>query len=333
MGLIGSILRKATRKSNEPLNIIAFPTHERYFSNLARTNHNFYLLQLDHINTWNEHYAPIPENVILLPKGTWLPIDKSYDLILSQNKFSQIQYSLKIARQLHLPIVNIEHTAPPPNWSNKHIEGLKALKGDLNLFISEWSRKQWGWTSKEAGVIHHGIDTDIFCPAQYDRKPYILSVVNDWIQRDWCCNFQGWQRITHGLPVKPIGNTPGLSRAAKDINELIKEYQQARIFINTATISPIPTALLEAMACGCACVSLATCMVPEIIQHDYNGMISNDEQELRSYCKELLNNKEKCIRLGQNARKTIIEKFSLNKFIDNWDKIFYKTANIIYKGI
>ena len=38
---ISSIIRAATRKSGK-LNILTFPTHERYETMLCKTGHNFY---------------------------------------------------------------------------------------------------------------------------------------------------------------------------------------------------------------------------------------------------------------------------------------------------
>ena len=123
-----------------------------------------------------------------------------------------------------------------------------------------------------------------------EREPICLSVVNDWANRDWCCGFTIWQGVTKGLPVSVLGDTPGLSKPASSFDKLVRAYQSSRIFLNTSTISPVPTSLLEAMACGCAVVSTATCMIPEIIKNGVNGFISNDEEELKEMLVELLNN-------------------------------------------
>lgn len=332
MKFISNLLRKAYAKP--PYNILTFPVHEGYQTNLARTGHNFYLFQGEGLNTWKEKYRALPNNHTLLDpnKGfNQLPLDVDFDFILSQNKFGNFQIATKLAQLLHLPIVNIEHTLPVPSWPKGQVEHLKTLRGDINLFISEFSRKAWGWGEKEAGIIHHGIDTNVFCPSDDVKKEkYVLAVVNDWINRSWCCNFDGWQRITKDLPVKVLGDTPGLSAPAKDINDLVHNYRQAQVFINTATISPIPTVMLEAMACGCAVVTIDACMCPEIIQHNVNGLISKDEGQLRQYCEELLADPSKCRRLGEAARNTILEKFSLDKFVLKWNKVFDHAAEITY---
>lgn len=163
----------------------------------------------------------------------------------------------------------------------------------------------------------------------YDGYVYNCEVENDpsyviypGVVAHNCCNFQGWQRITRGLPIRVVGDTPGLSKPAPSIEALVDEYRQSLIFLNTSTISPVPTALLEAMACGCACVSTATCMIPEIIENGVNGFISNNEAELRKYCEILLEDNQFAKTLGYNATQTIKTKFNKERFLQQWDEVF-----------
>jgi len=83
---------------------------------------------------------------------------------------------------------------------------------------------------------------------------------------------------------------------------------------------------MEAMACGCAIVSTNNCMIPEIIEHGKNGLLSNDPNELRQFLEMLLNNPELARKLGDEARKTIVEKFGLERFIENWNDLLYDTV-------
>jgi glycosyltransferase involved in cell wall biosynthesis len=83
---------------------------------------------------------------------------------------------------------------------------------------------------------------------------------------------------------------------------------------------------MEAMACGCAIISTNNCMIPEVIEHGYNGLLSNDPDELTSYCELLLNKPEFARRLGNNAMLTILEKYNMQNFIDNWNTLLYNTV-------
>lgn len=329
---VGSILRKATRTPDEPLNIITFPTHERYESNLAKTGHNFYSFNAEGIKEWNETYAKLPENYRLL-RNT-LPLHVDFDIVLSQNKFGQFQHAKQIADVLHLPLVSLEHTLPAPNWTQQKREALKNMKGDYNVFISDYSVTEWQFDlAISTRVIKHCVDTDIFQNYDKERDSKLLSVVNDWINRDWCCGFTQWKQIVNkgDLPVMVVGDTEGLSKPAKDIDELVQAYNSSTIFLNTSVISPVPTALLEAMSCGCCPITTATCMIPEVIEHGVNGYMSNNMETLRGYCIELLGNPKKAKKMGEAARETILKLFNKERFLREWNELFREAAEVTYK--
>lgn len=305
--------------------VLTAPTHERYQSCLEGVPAEFHMFQNQHFKPWNEVYAKIPSNHLLLPPNH-LPIEWDYDCVLIQNKCGQYQLLGQIAASLGIPTVVLEHTLP---HNQEVAQNFNRMRGNVNVFISEYNRKAWGFEDDpNSVVIHHAVDPD-FIPGEGKREKVVLSVVNDWRNRDWCCNFSGWTRIVQGqnIPVRVVGDTPGLSKPAKDKQELISHYQNAEVFLNTSTISPIPTALLEAMSCGCACVSTATCMIPEIIEHGVNGFISNDEATLTHYCKLLLENEDLARQVGEKARETILEKFGIMKFCQNWTYLFNEISN------
>lgn len=323
-----NIINKAV-SVKEKYNILTFDTHERYQTQLAKTGHNFYAFRYPGCKHWDKTYADIPKNYYILPENSLVGgID--FDFILSQSKFGQFQCAKQLQQFLKIPIISLEHTLPIPSWPNGQLEMFRSMNGDINVFISEYSVGRWGMNGK---VIHHSVDTDLFKPQAQEgikipKYNHVLSVVNDFINRDYCCNFQGWQRITNGLPTRVVGNTPGLSEPASSIDELVREYQQAKVFLNTSTISPVPTALLEAMACGCAVVSTANCMIPEIIKNGVNGFISNDENELRGFINDLLNDDDLNTKLGKAARQTILDKFSEDRFLTDWNELFDYTYGV-----
>ena len=81
------------------------------------------------------------------------------------------------------------------------------------------------------------------------------------------------------------------------------------------------------MSCGCAVVSTNNCMIPDIIQNGKNGLVSNDPQELRGFLELLLKDQDLAQELGDNARKTITEKYSLERFVNSWNTLLYSTVN------
>jgi glycosyltransferase involved in cell wall biosynthesis len=316
-------------KKKDKYKILTIPTHERYETQLSKTGHDFYSLNIDQHKKWNTSQCPIPDNYHILPPND-LCSYLNYDFILSQSKFGQFQVLQQINQSLRIPFISLEHTLPLYGLQpEENINVMQSMIGNVNVFISEFSQSSWN-IGVDSHVIHHGIDTKTFNDNNQDRENHILSVANDFIKRDYCLNFYGWQRVTKDLPTKVIGETEGLSVAAQSTQELVNEYNKCAIFFNSSTLSPIPTSLLEAMSCGCAVVSTATCMIPTIIKNDINGFISNDENELKNYLIMLLNNPEKRHQLGKAARQTIVELFSEEQFITKWNKLFDETYEVFY---
>ena len=328
---IRTIMRKCD--PDRKLNILTFATHERYEENLCKTGHNFYSLSIG--KTWDTDYAPIPDNYHIIDT---IPDYIDFDLILTHTScdrmFQAHQHltgsDINQGNKTGIPILRHTHVLPDVRFDvPDQTSAFCKYPSDKNSFISEYNMTQWNMsTETSASVIEHGIDTSFWKPDEnIERDNACLSVVNDWPNRDWCCGYNLWQQTVQGLPIKVFGKSPGLSEPANSTEHLREIYKCSRIFYNTSLHSPVPTVLLEAMACGCAIVSTANCMIPEIIENGKNGLISNDPQELRGFLQLLLKDEDLAKELGDNARKTIVEKYNLEKFVDNWNNLLHSTVN------
>lgn len=320
-------LFRTINKDTSPYNVLTYSTHERFFSNWENCNAHFYLLQLErqkfNIKPWNDKFGKLPKNFTLLPEN-YFPENIEFDFILSQHKFGQFQLSHQLSQQLSIPIISLEHTLPHSNWPESHLDELAKMRGVYNVFITEYSVNQWKFNldDEDTLAINHALNTDVFKPLGLERKNEILYVCNDLRGRDWCCGFTQWQNVTKGLPWKLVGDNPGMSEPAKDIDDLVREYNTSRIYVNTAGVSPTPMSLLEAMSCGLACVSCNTCGIPTYIEHGVNGFLANNDKEMRYYLELLLSDKELCDKLGQKARETVVAKCDLKRFTKEWDELF-----------
>ncbi len=314
-----SIIQRAIKpKNKERLDILCFDTHERCQSQMAKTGHNFYGFRYKDCKVWNTNFAEIPSNYHPIEN---LYDDIDFDFILSQSKFGQLQISKQIQQQLGLPIIHLEHTIPTSNYTPEQVEMFKSIWGDYNIFISEYARESWGFGENET-VICNSIDHEFFKPMDVESDETVFTVQNDFINRDYCLNYQGWQRIINGFSAKVLGETEGLSKAADSLEHLREEYNKCAVYINTTTESQMPTAILEAMACGKPVVSTATCSIPSFIKHGENGFLTNDEEEFRGYIQQLLDDKDLRDKIGQSARETVLDVFSEQKYIDSWNKVF-----------
>lgn len=327
---IQSIIRKATRKQDEPLNILLLPTHERYESSLAETGHNFYAINVAGGKKWNETYAKVPDNYHILPESyneitvyPWL----DFDCIISQHKSTQFELCNAISKRLQIPLISMEHMLPNAEFTPEQAAIARTQLGDINVFVSEYQKEQWGYD----GVVNPtGIDTEVFKPKpEIQKEEFCLTVVNNFIKRDAACGFTLWKEITGFpnptpiIPYRLLGNTPGLSQPAPDIETLVSFYNASTLYLNTTIVSSLPTVMLESMACGTPCVSTDTCLIPHnIIEHGVNGFVGKNVREIQEYSLALLKNKNLAKKMGKEARKTILEKFSKERFVQNWNDIF-----------
>ena len=55
-------------RNKDKYNIITFPTHERFESDLCKTGHDFYAFTGQGMKTWDSTYAETPSNYHILPE-------------------------------------------------------------------------------------------------------------------------------------------------------------------------------------------------------------------------------------------------------------------------
>lgn len=316
---------------NDNINILTAPTHERYQSNLESLPFTFWMIQ-EGKNTkpWNHWAGPVPKNHVLLPDNK-IPNGVTIDLVLSQNKFGQAQLLHEYVKRFQCPWINIEHTWPHPDWPQSHIHRLKdEIRADVNIFISEQSCRAWLFNPEDDDVLilRHGLDTDQFVPADRESNGKILTVANDYINRDVFLGYSIYQQATYGLPTRPVGDTKGLS-VGLPTEKVIEEYQSCGVFLNTSTHSPIPCSLIEAASCATPIVCNNTCACPDLIEDGVNGFLFNTPEEAREKLIWCLENPKDAKVLGEKARNTVIEKFSLQTHLKNWTEVINKTVQNI----
>jgi glycosyltransferase involved in cell wall biosynthesis len=104
--------------------------------------------------------------------------------------------------------------------------------------------------------------------------------------------------------------------------EIINQHE---IFVLVSNMEGNPKVLLEAMSCGIACIGSNIPGINQIIQHKINGYLSGfDSKSIAAAIKELSENVELMKIIGNNARNEIVNKYNLNKIIDQETKV-YKT--------
>jgi len=99
--------------------------------------------------------------------------------------------------------------------------------------------------------------------------------------------------------------------------DYINLLQSSSVHVYSTCPFVLSWSILEAMACGCTIVASNTQPVTEVIKDNYNGLLYDffNVGELIEKIEYVFNNPEKMEEISYNARKTIVENYSLEKIM------------------
>ena len=224
----------------------------------------------------------------------------------------------------------------------KKIERSFLLRNLLKIFdrVLCVSQKQYKILShfiskKKLVFIGNGVDIKFFKPimSYYDRKKIILSVGNLRWQKNYKLlieafsiihkNNNDWKLVICGegpdrdeiqelIKTKELGNNVFL-KGYLNQKAIKKLMQSSRIFVISSRIEGFPKALLEAAACGCACVStnVGEC---HYFLNEIGYIAKNNKYDLANKILKLMNSKSLS---SSNSLKSVkrANLFSWNEYI------------------
>jgi len=105
----------------------------------------------------------------------------------------------------------------------------------------------------------------------------------------------------------------------------VKPYFNAMdIFMMSSSFEGLPIALLEAMSMSCAIVTTDAGGIKEVIRHEQDGLLCpvDDWKKLSGLLQKLINDSKLLKTYQQNARKRVVESFSLNTMVHQLEKVY-----------
>jgi glycosyltransferase involved in cell wall biosynthesis len=323
------------------LKILTFNWHEAYLCLLAKTGHDFVVV--DKIKGgyrgWLHGTRPVPKNLTLLPVGSEQEAASrarqgEFDLIVCHNVSDLIAMT-----GIPTPKIMVFHNriltemtlsreagqAVPPN--DVYIAQLRSIMDERTrvVFISRLKQADLAGENGIAGkVILPGIDLDEY-GGYHGDTPCILRVGNFFAGRNIMMGQSIAAAATNDLAVTVLGINPEIpgSRLSTSWEDLKQHFRSHRVYLNT-TAHPYEDgynlSMLEAMATGMPVVSLQNPTCP--IENDRNGFVAGNPDALRESLLRLLNDPDLARRLGAKARETVEALFPLGRFVDEWNKTF-----------
>jgi len=107
----------------------------------------------------------------------------------------------------------------------------------------------------------------------------------------------------------------GNVRFVGQVDDVVPYLQASDIFVLPSAAEGLSNAMLEALAVGLACVATSVGGTPDVIEDGVNGLLIPPEEpdELQSALAKLLADDALRCQIGQQARGTIQERYSLER--------------------
>jgi len=226
--------------------------------------------------------------------------------------------------------------------------------------VSEGLREQLlnlGLPAHKIVTLHNGVDSQRFVPGLRSvarqqlglpENGFFFGVVGRFgpFKRHALCigafnRLAGQNRALHllivggGGPEEAQIRAQAQASAARDRihftgfqNHLLSYYQAMDWLIVPSVNEGMSNAVLEAMSCGVPVLANNTCGNGEVIASGENGIVAdlNTEEKLRDELQNVLVAQENLVKMGQMARASVVENFSMSVMASNYQRLYREVA-------
>jgi glycosyltransferase involved in cell wall biosynthesis len=304
--------------------LLVFNCHEPWVYQLGSLGFNLDIiigLKGRYTSRWDEQMRPVPQNGRLISLSEALESKTEYYCIITHNTTDLLD-----VKSRNEPKIIVLHSSLEGRVQEEQAQSAadsEKLRDILHKYItatgthtvatSMFKGESWGLTED---IVVFGTDAEEYLP-HTGEEACGLRVCNFIENRRKILMWDFHEQAFAGLPVRLVGHNPTLPgvSAAANWDELKKIIKSHRFYIHTADPqfeSGFNMASIEAMAGGMPVLGNRHPTSP--IKHGVNGFLSDNPEELRKFAKILLADKELANLMGQKARKTAIEQFSISRF-------------------
>ena len=236
----------------------------------------------------------------------------------------------------------LEHKILSPLWKKivSDTNQLVCLSETLKALVNK------RYSGDNISVIPNGIDIDIFQPTKKKHKR--ILVVSRMFERK---GIQYFLKALEGLEldheINIVGDGPylqilkqmadGQSKKIKfwgwlehTSSELKVLYETSSIFVFPSESENFPIVLLEAMVAGLAIITTKDTGCEEVVGDCAILVERKSPLSIKKALQSLLNDPDKCSKLGQDARKRLEDNFSWNAVAEKYADLYETYANFQY---
>jgi glycosyltransferase involved in cell wall biosynthesis len=315
---------------NERLKIFTWHIHGSYLYYLSQGPYDLFIPVKE---TKSEGYYgrgetfPFGPNVIEIPASEVR--NMHFDCILFQSEKNYLidRHEILADWQKQLPGIYVEHNTPEKHPTNaRHVMTDPAI---TMVHVTHFNKLMWDNTGiPNVHVIEHGVCVP---PVSYqgDISKGIV-VINHIEQRGRITGWDVFDEVRKHVPLDLIGmGTAGSGGLGEVLNPQLPEFiSHYRFFFNPIRYTSFGLAVCEAMMTGMPVVALATTEYVTVIKNGESGFIDTNIDRLIDGMNALIGDPALARQMGQNAREVALDKFAIDRFTRDWEKIFIQTIQL-----
>ena len=245
-----------------------------------------------------------------------------FDLVVLQrpNEYDLVHEWLGCRPGVDIRAVYVEHNAPQGRI-NEMRHPMAGIGGIPVVHVTHFNQLFWDCGEAKTFVIEHGIvDPGYRYTGEVNRA---AVVINEPQRRARVTGTDLIARFDAVVPVDLFGmgvsELSGYENLPQDA--LHDAIARRRLYVHPIRWTSLGLSLIEAMQLGMPVVALATTEVPNAVPAG-TGFISTDVGALLIAGRALLNDLDLCIETGVRARTYARERFGLERFLSDWDRLF-----------
>jgi glycosyltransferase involved in cell wall biosynthesis len=318
------------QKTSAPrrLRILTWHVHGNYLYYLTHVPHDFYLVtrpgnppgyagkvgQLP----WGNNVFEIDEEAVR---------KEQFDCILFQSKKHYVEDRERVlsAGQLRLPTVYIEHDPPQehPTQTLHFVQDPNALI----VHVTPFNALMWDSGVTPYTVVEHGVvvPQGVHYSGELERG---IAVVNNLKRRGRRLGADIYAQMAARVPLDLVGMDAQAAGGLGEVGnlELAAFTARYRFFFNPIRYTSLGLAIIEAMMIGMPVIGLATTELVTVIKSGHSGYVDTRTEVLADVMQQLLKEPALAREWGEAARKTALERFNIDRFVNDWMRVFASVA-------
>lgn len=155
--------------------------------------------------------------------------------------------------------------------------------------------------------------------------PKGIVVINNIHKRGRRLGYDVFEKVRKVIPLDIAGmgsqEIGGIGEIPHE--ELLEYIGQYLFFFNPIRYTSLGLSILEAMMLGLPVIGLATTELVTVVKNGFNGFVDTNVDVLIEKMNRLISDPELAQRLSIGARISASERFSINRFVRDWEELLH----------